>query len=234
VAESYNQIRLYRGYLRDQGTNNLWRHMALGDNQDTDHWSTGNAWAAAGMVRVLGTIKNSEYAGGFKNEQNDLIDWILEIQDGMYNYLRSTSCFGNYADDDNAFDDAASAVLLAATVYRLSTLAGKHNHIHLAERTRIALTARSNLGGGPSNGTFESMVHFDIDGWLSPVVNPLSFGESGAKSPEAQAFVLMMQAGYQDWAQAGYDGASAGARSVVPLSLATSLGVAVALFISVV
>lgn len=41
VAESYNQIRLYRGYLRDQGTNNLWRHMALGDNQDTDHWSTG-------------------------------------------------------------------------------------------------------------------------------------------------------------------------------------------------
>jgi len=206
------------------------------------------------MVRVLGTIKNSEYAGGFKNEQNDLIDWILEIQDGMYNYLvrlrgcvidppsltaflpiqRSTSCFGNYADDDSAFDDAASAVLLAATVYRLSTLAGKHNHVHLAERTRIALTARSNLGGGPSNGTFESMVHFDVDGWLSPVVNPLSFGESGSKSPEAQAFVLMMQAGYQDWAQAGYDGASAGARSVVPLSLATSLGVAVALFVSVV
>jgi len=206
------------------------------------------------MIRVLGTIKNSEYAGGFKNEQNDLIDWILEIQGGMYNYLvrlrgcvidppsltaflpiqRSTSCFGNYADDDSAFDDAASAVLLAATVYRLSTLAGKHNHVHLAERTRIALTARSNLGGGPSNGTFESMVHFDVDGWLSPVVNPLSFGESGSKSPEAQAFVLMMQAGYQDWAQAGYDGASAGARSVVPLSLATSLGVAVALFISVV
>ena len=205
------------------------------------------------MLRVLGTIKNSEYAGNFKNEQTDLIDWVLEIQDGMYQYLvrsthpqrcivvpsylttaflptkRSTSCFGNYPDDDTSFDDAASAALLAATAYRLSTLAGKHKYIHLAERTRIALTARSNLGDGPSNGTFESMVHFDADGWLSPVVNPVSFGESGSKSPEAQAFVLMMQAGYRDWAQAGYKGANTGARSTAPLSLATSLGVGVAL-----
>jgi rhamnogalacturonyl hydrolase YesR len=111
VAESYNQIRLYRGYLRDGGSN-LWRHMALGGSQDTNHWSTGsprtipllvrlilirfygcqgNSWAAAGMLRVLGTIKNSEYAGDFKSEQKDLINWVLEIQDGMYNYLvRST------------------------------------------------------------------------------------------------------------------------------------------------
>ncbi|KAF9650429.1 hypothetical protein BDM02DRAFT_1433658 [Thelephora ganbajun] len=232
VAESYNQIRLYRKYLRDQGTDNLWKHMAFGDSQDTYHWSTGNGWAAAGMLRVLGTIKNSDYAGDLKNEQNDLIDWVLEIQDGMYKYLRSTSCFGNYADDDHSFDDAASATLLAATVYRLSTLAGNHKHIPLAERTRIALTARSNLGGGPSNGTFVSMVHFDADGWLSPVVNPWLFGESGSKSPEAQAFVLMMQAGYQDWAQAGYSGANAGVRSAVPLSLLASFAVGVALMLA--
>jgi hypothetical protein len=48
---------------------------------------TGNGWAAAGMIRVLGTIKNSQYSSGFKNEKNDLIDWVLEIQDGMYQYL---------------------------------------------------------------------------------------------------------------------------------------------------
>lgn len=213
------------------------------------------------MLRVLGTIKNSEYAGNFKSEQKDLIDWVLEIQDGMYNYLvrsvqlqscviepvidpsclttaffpiqRSTSCFGNYADDDSSFDDAASAALLAATAYRLSTLAGKHKHVYLAERTRVALTARSNLGGGPSNGTFVSMVHFDADGWLSPVVNPLSVGESGSKSPEAQAFVLMMQAGYQDWAQAGYNGVNAGTRGAAPLSLALSFGAGVALVLIV-
>lgn len=229
VAEGYNQIRLYRQYLRDQTANNLWKHMALGSNQDVGHWSTGNGWAAAGMIRVLGTIKNSQYSGSFKNEQKDLINWVLEIQDGMYPYFRSTSCFGNYANDNTSFDDAASATLLASTVYRLSTLAGKHNHIPLAERTRIALSARSNLGNGPTNGSFATMVHFDADGWLVPVVNPSSFGELGSKSPEAQAFVLMMQASYQDWAQAGYKGANAGTRGKTPLSFATSFAVGVAL-----
>jgi hypothetical protein len=73
------------------------------------------------------------------------------------------------------------------------------------------------------------MVHFDADGWLSPVVNPLSFGEAGSRSAEAQAFVLMMQAGYRDWAQAGYNGASGGARSAAPPSLAMSVGAGVAL-----
>jgi rhamnogalacturonyl hydrolase YesR len=104
VAESYNQIRLYRQYLRDQNASSLWKHMALGTNQDTGHWSTGllqvvrliivklcictgNGWAAAGMIRVLGTIKNSQYASSFKNEQKDLINWVLEIHNGMYTYL---------------------------------------------------------------------------------------------------------------------------------------------------
>lgn len=111
VAESVNQIRLYRNYLRDQNATNLWRHMAFGSSQDAGHWSTGlpqtspvmnsfnphqifhlgNGWAAAGMLRVLGTIKNSEYAGNFKSEQNDLINWVLEIQDGMYTYLVRSS-----------------------------------------------------------------------------------------------------------------------------------------------
>jgi len=181
------------------------------------------------MIRVLGTIKNSQYAGSFKNEQKDLIDWVLEIQGGMYQYLRSTSCFGNYANDDSSFDDAASATLLASTVYRLSTLVGKHKHIPLAERTRIALTARSNLGNGPTNGSFTSMVHFDADGWLTPVVDPSSFGRLGSKSPEAEAFVLMMQASYRDWAQAGYKGVNAGVRSETPLSLATLFTVGVVL-----
>jgi hypothetical protein len=73
------------------------------------------------------------------------------------------------------------------------------------------------------------MVHFDADGWLTPVVDPSSFGRLGSKSPEAEAFVLMMQASYRDWAQAGYKGVNAGARTETPLSLATLLAVGVAL-----
>jgi len=127
VAESYNQISLYRKYLREQGSVNLWRHMALGGSPDNGHWSTGllrtipllvrlilirfctrpgNGWVAAGMLRVLGTIKNSEYAGSFKSEQKDLIDWVLEIQTGMYTYLVSSLQLQSCAIDPSCLTTA--------------------------------------------------------------------------------------------------------------------------------
>lgn len=42
------------------------------------------------MLRVLGTIKNSQYAQSMKGEQQDLINWIKEIQTGMYEFLVSS------------------------------------------------------------------------------------------------------------------------------------------------
>jgi hypothetical protein len=49
----------------------------------------GNGWAAAGMLRVLGTIQNSRYAKSMMSEQKDLVNWVQEIQDGMYGVLVS-------------------------------------------------------------------------------------------------------------------------------------------------
>lgn len=39
LQEAYDQCRLYRDGLRDEG--GLWRHIALGDWQDATHWGTG-------------------------------------------------------------------------------------------------------------------------------------------------------------------------------------------------
>ena len=93
VKEAYNQIKLYRSYLRD-GYNDpknsaLWRHIVMGSEiaPDPGHWSTGNAWAAAGMLRVLGTIVNSQYAEPLKSERKDLAGWIDEIHNGMYAHV---------------------------------------------------------------------------------------------------------------------------------------------------
>ena len=95
VQEAYNQIKLYRSYLRD-GYNDpknsaLWRHIVMGSaiQPDSGHWSTGNAWAAAGMLRVLGTIVNSQYAEPLKSERKDLASWIDEIHNGMYAHVVS-------------------------------------------------------------------------------------------------------------------------------------------------
>ena len=78
VSEAYTQIKLYRNYLRDPSANSRWKHVILGTNTDPGHWSTGefrslvtlntsscdwlgNGWAAAGILRVLATIQNSEF-----------------------------------------------------------------------------------------------------------------------------------------------------------------------------
>ena len=104
LQEACTQISLYRNYLRDTTANGLWKHIQLGSyGADNGHWSTGdpfllpsqvqltnltgNAWAAAGMIRVLGTIQKSQYADLLITQQKNLAAWIQEIHNGMYSHL---------------------------------------------------------------------------------------------------------------------------------------------------
>jgi hypothetical protein len=47
----------------------------------------GNGWAAAGMLRVLGTLKSSAFSQDFRTEICDLGNWTAEIHSAMYPYL---------------------------------------------------------------------------------------------------------------------------------------------------
>ncbi|KLO09691.1 hypothetical protein SCHPADRAFT_833725 [Schizopora paradoxa] len=220
VEEAYTQIKLYRNYLRDTNASNLWRHVVMGNGTDPGHWSTGNAWAAAGMLRVLGTIKNSQFAKSMKNEQTDLTNWVKEIHNAMYSHIRSDNLFYNYADDNSTFADASSAALLAATVYRMSLLTNTHTHLPQAEKVRKTLSSpstSSGSGSGTNPNSLAGMLHFTSDGWLTPVVDPLSVGVSGQKSPEGQAFVVQMHAAWQDWVAQGSKGANAARRTASDL-----------------
>ncbi|TFK52313.1 hypothetical protein OE88DRAFT_1657509 [Heliocybe sulcata] len=203
LAEAYNQCKLYRSYLRDESAGGLWKHIVLGDWDDQDHWSTGNGWAAGGMLRVLATIQHSDYADAMKSEQSDLATWVEEIHTAMYPWLQLSGVFRNYADipvDGNRnFEDAASAALLAATVYRLAITSGVETHIADAERSRAALLG-PNTNVTNVNSDFE---HFTSDFWLTPVVLPYDFSHEGKHSPESQAFVLEMEAARRDWQNAG-------------------------------
>ncbi|KAJ7632632.1 Six-hairpin glycosidase [Roridomyces roridus] len=151
INEAYNQINLYRNHLRDSKTS-LWTHIALGNNtndtpNDPGHWSTGNAWAAAGMLRVLATMKNSPYSKSFSSQQKDLGNWVKEIHSAMFAQIDSTNIFTNYADQSinttGSFYDTASTTLLASTVYRASLLLNDHSHLPNAEKCRQALYATS-------------------------------------------------------------------------------------------
>jgi len=78
AREAHRQIQLYRDVLRtDTG---LWAHILLGNvTHDPGLWATGNAWAAAGMLRVLATLKWSQFDSAMQSEQNDLRSWTEEI-----------------------------------------------------------------------------------------------------------------------------------------------------------
>ena len=324
LYEAYNQVSLYRSYLMDQRANGLWRHILLGSGGDDDgHWSTGNAWAAAGMVRVLGTIYNSPFNASMVNQTNDLVNWIGEIHQGMYTNLDSNFVFKNYPDEALSatnFYDASSTALMASTVYRLSTLANVHTYIPYAEKTRKVISENAGSFPAQRRGHFEviqqprpmtttnssattrpvssstsgvatappatatviitspvingttyeiatattycpvspytnassnatsppstfgtmlppgcttispntttithtlstpsntaplttptpdsagSLQHFTHNGWLEPVVNPYNYTLLGSDSPEAQAFVVLMQAAWRDWVSTG-------------------------------
>lgn len=156
---------------------------------DTGYWSTGNGWAAAGMLRVIGTIINSHFRSQFRSEVEHLKMWIEEIHMGMSTNLPSSGLFNNYADDPNTFVDAASTALFAATVYRAIDLYAPLNYtlyLDAADRARSTLY--------DPNGN-----HFDANGWLQPVVDPNMFGYAGSQSPEGQAFILQLDNNWKLW-----------------------------------
>lgn len=81
AREAHRQVQLYRDVLRtDTG---LWAHILVGSqNIDPGLWATGNAWAAAGMLRVLATLRWSQFNDAMQSEQNDLRSWTEEILQG--------------------------------------------------------------------------------------------------------------------------------------------------------
>ena len=94
LQAAYDQCRLYRQYLQDNSTK-LWKHIELGSYQDNNLWGTGNGWAAAGMFRVLQTIRLSDVSGNFTNQQSDLVNWIEEIVKGSWHYQVNTITRGH-------------------------------------------------------------------------------------------------------------------------------------------
>lgn len=87
LYDSYEQISLYRNYLYDDDPG-LWRHITLGDFTDNGYWSTGNGWAAAGMLRVLVTMNQTSLGslGQFAAAQRDLQNWSTQIVNTIWTH----------------------------------------------------------------------------------------------------------------------------------------------------
>lgn len=180
---AYDQCRLYRNALRD--SSGLWRHIALGKWQDNSHWGTGNAWAAAGMLRVLQTLNHSSDARMFMEQQTSLTQWIQEITTTSWSYQNRDGSLFNVIDAPSSFPDASSTALLASVTYRMAAFTNDTTLIPAADK---ALTFIQN--------------NIDEKGWLQNTVDPYTFhtpSKAGEHSPEGQAFVLLLHAAHTAW-----------------------------------
>jgi len=225
LQNSYDQCRLYRKYLQDSATK-LWKHIQVGSSPDGNLWATGNGWAAAGMLRVLQTIRNSGLSNNFVNQQADLLNWVEEIVKASWDHqvhifypitsLRlsiaetrlqtSAGALHNVIDQSDSFADASSTALIASVTFRLAVLK-QDNSTYIRNANAAYDFVRRNI---------------DNDGWLRNTVNPLSFyTPSGPNdtSPEGQSFVLLLEAArrdFQNWVGSEATLPSGGGMGLVP------------------
>ncbi|KAJ5059395.1 hypothetical protein J3E74DRAFT_48523, partial [Bipolaris maydis] len=200
LGESVRQCQLYCEVL---GTpSGAWRHIANVSplpqlspttervKQDDAPWSTSNAWAAAGMARVLATLLNSPFAPHTKPQQRDLRDMIIAIvRAARAADTHPQRLLRNYLDDESAFADVAGTALMAAVVFRVAGLEGESVV----------------LGGEYIEWAVDKMrvvaEHVDVrTGVAAPVVNSLRESQQmpvGEVNPEAQAFIVLLFAAWR-------------------------------------
>jgi hypothetical protein len=180
---AYDQIRLYRDYLRDESAGNVWHHIVLGSWNDTGHWATGQGWAAAGILRVYQTIAKSNLRDEMGWALTDLTNWAEEIVAGTWSYQQEDGSLFNYLDQPDSFMDLSSTSFMAAITYRLAVITDVTSHIQCADNA-FALV-KNNIAE---------------DGRLLNVVNPYDFATLYSDvSPEGQAMALMLQAAFRDY-----------------------------------
>ncbi|KAI1753689.1 hypothetical protein F4782DRAFT_495354 [Xylaria castorea] len=186
------QCLLYRDVLvvpHDDDAAGLWHHIIGPQNQDLGIWSTGNAWAAAGMARVLATARKSPWASALASDLHGLTAAIRDILDAAIALDEAEPeepLLRNYLNDTSWFGELSGTTLLTATTYRMAKLEPEvfgDGYVAWADMKREEVVERINE-----------------DGLLSPVINPLNWNDRtpGTASPEAQSFAVLMFAAYRD------------------------------------
>jgi Glycosyl Hydrolase Family 88 len=215
LKEAVFQCGAYRDTLQvnDGLSAGLWQHIIGPQNYDPGLWSTGNAWAAAGMTRVLATVLKAPIAQQDSSWRDtaitDLTSWIKEIVDGAIIAPRDNGLLRNYLNDTvsaHGFGETSGSALLASVVYRMVVMRpqdfGSWKYVGWAQGMRWMFA-----GGWFNLTTAQWLDHVDKgNGTVRPAVNPLGWGDTNpymAGSPEGQNFVVLLYAAWRDCVAAG-------------------------------
>ncbi|CUS07513.1 unnamed protein product [Tuber aestivum] len=186
LRQAISQCALYRDVLKSPS--GLWTHIEGPQSADRGRWSTGNAWAAAGILRVLATITKAPQSRGWRAEQDLLKSYLKEILDGAMSAQKDGGLLRNYLDDGSWFGEVSGTTLLVAVAYRAHTM-----HPDTFGRAYLDWA---------EEGRGEIARRVDGNGILAPAVNPLSWGDRNpvsTGSPEANAFGVLLYTAYRDY-----------------------------------
>ncbi|KAI7936357.1 hypothetical protein MJO29_015660 [Puccinia striiformis f. sp. tritici] len=193
---AYNQAKQYRTILQD-GKIKVWEHIVQGNFEDRSFWTTGNGWAAAGMMRMYATFQNLRDPKLRKLTEpwrEDMAKWVIEIVKGSYAYqYKDSHLLPNYLANTNVshkYAECSGTAIIAAAAYRLVSLrpgSEKSLPMEAINAARVAIfTKYANKKTGA----------------VAPVVDPLNWNSAkpfnGAKpqvgfvSPEGQAFTILL------------------------------------------
>jgi len=188
ARESARQCLLYRDVLVTP--TGPWYHITGPQTKDFGLWSTGNGWAAAGMARVLATLRQSPFNKDTKSEQSGLVAAIKHIIDSAIALdTDSSGLLRNYLNDTTWFGEISGTAILTATTFRLAVLAPDSfdgEYTNWAEKKLDLVDAGINV----------------TTGIVAPAINPLDWHDQTpflTGSPEGQSFVVLMHAAYRDW-----------------------------------
>ncbi len=110
------QCALQRAYLRNE--TGLWKHIILGgdkEKRDPYCWATSNAWATAGMLRVIACIQRSTWAAeeGMQQSAQRLAGWVDEILEAAIARAADSGMIRDYIDEEDSFEESCGTALLA-------------------------------------------------------------------------------------------------------------------------
>lgn len=228
LEEAVRQCRLYSDVLvtnvvLENGATcrGLWMHIASQPSTlphdvcctDSNVWLTSNAWAVAGITRVLATIlkwsppqptqKNLDYHEFLRHNTQVLVVIITKMLNCMMGQARDpqSGLLKNYLDGSSsvsaqyAYGDTAGTALMASAVYRLAVLLpgtfGTYEFLDWANSNRRVV-----------------LSHVDSHGKVSPVadVSHVPSREPVEQTSEGQSMVLLMYSAWRDCRNVGICG----------------------------
>ncbi|KAH0844595.1 glycosyl hydrolase family 88 [Fonsecaea pedrosoi] len=229
LKTSVQQCQLYNVVLRTsislqdgQNCHGLWRHIVSEPSQlepgicctDPNVWLTSNAWAVAGMARVLATILRWQPPSNSAIERLQYLEFrvrstkaLTGIIDDMLKCTMAQSrdeksgLLKNYLDGPShrpslwAYGDAAGTALMASAVYRLAVLLpevyGRPRFLDWAELNRHAVAQHIN-----QDGSVDPVADVDHVPSTSPV----------NQTSEGQSMAILMYSAWRDCMAAGVCG----------------------------